>query len=239
MNATIERPLQRASSGPPLPMSEGREMFITAPEPERALRGDGRADGAARTRESILAAAQECLRELGIRRTSVEEVARRAQVARGTVYLHFSDKNTLVTAVLLHNGDEVREQLNRQLRGITSLRRQFAIAARVSVSPQSGELLAMLREREPEALALMALTHSHTWIEHSARFWAPRLRAAQKRGDLAPSVNIDEAAEWVGRVLYTASTVPSERVDPIGRPLRSIGEYVSRHLMFGLGVTDD
>jgi AcrR family transcriptional regulator len=214
-------------------------MFITAPEPERPDRADGRADSVARTRDSILSAAQECLRELGIRRTSVEEVARRAQVARGTVYLHFSDKNTLVTAVLLRNGDDVREQLNRQLRGVTSLRRQFAIAARVSVSPQSGELLAMLREREPEALALMALTDSYTWIDHSARFWAPRLRAAQKRGDLAESVNIEEAAEWVGRVLYTASTVPSERVDPTSQSIRQIGKYVSRHLMFGLGVSGD
>jgi AcrR family transcriptional regulator len=208
-------------------------VFIAAPAPQH----QEPPDSTEHTRVAILAAAHECLTERGIRRTSVEEVARRAGVARGTVYLHFSDKSTLINAVLLRNGEAVRDQLAAQLAGVTSLADQLDLAARFSVSPQRGELLVTLREREPETLALMLLTDSRSWIEQSARFWAPRLRTAHERGQLHSGVDVDAAAEWIARMLYTIATAPSERVDPASRSAQQIGEYVSQFLLFGLRCT--
>ncbi len=212
-------------------MNKIPKVFIAAPATEETA---GQATAADATRAAILTAAHECLSELGIRRTSVEAVARRAGVARGTVYLHFSDKDTLVGAVLLRNGEAVRDQLAEQLEGVTSLAEQLATSARFSVSPQRGELLVQLREREPAALALMVLTDSHSWIAQSARFWLPRLRAAQQQGQLPAALDVEAAAEWVARTLYTVSTVPSERVDLERRDGREIGEYVSQFLLSGL-----
>ncbi len=204
------------------------EVFIATPEPVDSI------PVGASTREGILAAAHELLLAVGIRRTSVEEVARRAGVSRGTVYLYFSDKNALVLAVLLRNGVVVRDMLAAQLKRARSLREQLTTAARFSVSPQRGELLITLREREPETLALMLLTDSQRWVEQSARFWAPRLRAAAKNGELPPDTDIEAAAEWVARTLYTASVVPSNRVDPATRSPKQIGAYLSRFLLAGL-----
>lgn len=49
-----------------------------------------------RTRDRIVAAAAELFSELGYRRTSLDEVARRAAVAKGTIYVHFSSKADLL-----------------------------------------------------------------------------------------------------------------------------------------------
>ena len=53
----------------------------------------------------ILAAAEEVLYEKGYHDTSIDEIAARVGVAKGTVYLHFPSKEDLVFAVFLHNFD--------------------------------------------------------------------------------------------------------------------------------------
>lgn len=48
----------------------------------------------------ILQAAEEMLSEKGYYETSIDEIAARVGVAKGTVYLHFASKEELVTAIL-------------------------------------------------------------------------------------------------------------------------------------------
>ncbi|AHC25783.1 MULTISPECIES: TetR/AcrR family transcriptional regulator [Mycobacteriaceae] len=62
--------------------------------PARALRAD-----AARNRESLLAAAEEVFAERGVD-ASIADVARRAGVAKGTVFRHFSSKEDLVASLV-------------------------------------------------------------------------------------------------------------------------------------------
>ncbi|MER7834744.1 TetR/AcrR family transcriptional regulator [Streptomyces sp. NPDC096040] len=58
--------------------------------------------------ERILAAARELLLAWGYKRVTVDEIARRARVGKGTVYLHWKTKETLFTELL-------RRELHRQL----------------------------------------------------------------------------------------------------------------------------
>ncbi|GHO49987.1 TetR/AcrR family transcriptional regulator [Ktedonospora formicarum] len=51
----------------------------------------------------ILAAAEEVLYENGYHDTSIDEIAARVGVAKGTVYLHFSSKEDLIAAVFTAN----------------------------------------------------------------------------------------------------------------------------------------
>jgi AcrR family transcriptional regulator len=57
-----------------------------------------RAETTAATRERIVAATVAAHRELGIRATSWEEIARRAGVGVGTVYRHFPSIDDLLPA---------------------------------------------------------------------------------------------------------------------------------------------
>ncbi len=60
--------------------------------------GSGGTRGENRRRARILEAATELFMRQGYRKTSVDEIARRAEVAKGTVYLHFDNK----AALLMH-----------------------------------------------------------------------------------------------------------------------------------------
>jgi AcrR family transcriptional regulator len=60
--------------------------------------------------ERVLDAAADLLVRLGYRRVTIEEVARRAGIGKGTVYLHFPTKEALFLGVLLrtHHGVQAR-----------------------------------------------------------------------------------------------------------------------------------
>ncbi len=62
-------------------------------------------------KEQILAAARKVFFEDGIRRATVDAIAARAEVAKGTVYLYFPTKETILAHLLLEGLDTLSEQL--------------------------------------------------------------------------------------------------------------------------------
>lgn len=54
----------------------------------------------AQTRESILDAAEIEMRAHGVAKTSLERIAKRAQVTRGAIYWHFEDKSALLEGMM-------------------------------------------------------------------------------------------------------------------------------------------
>ncbi len=73
-------------------------------------RGPGR-------REQILAAARSVLAERGYERTTVSQIATRAQVAQGTFYLYFPSKVALPAALALELGTEMAQATDRAAAG--------------------------------------------------------------------------------------------------------------------------
>jgi AcrR family transcriptional regulator len=65
----------------------------------RSYRSRSRATGAQRTRERIVTAVRELLREQRFHESTVEQVAERAGVSRATVYQHFRSRIDLVDAI--------------------------------------------------------------------------------------------------------------------------------------------
>ena len=52
-------------------------------------------------KQSLLAAANELFLEKGVAKTSIDDIVKRAQVAKGTFYLYFKDKGELQQALVL------------------------------------------------------------------------------------------------------------------------------------------
>ena len=65
----------------------------------RSYRSRSRSAGARETRERIVAAVRELLRERRFHESTVEQVAARAKVSRATVYQHFRSRIDLVDAI--------------------------------------------------------------------------------------------------------------------------------------------
>lgn len=75
--------------------------------PRRSLRERQRQE-----RESlILQAAEEVLVEKGYNNTSMDEIAQRVGIAKGTVYLHFPSKETLIFALLKRDVEKLQRAI--------------------------------------------------------------------------------------------------------------------------------
>src|ERR1044071_5478372 len=72
---------------------------------ERQFAAPATADG--ERAERILATARELLLAWGYKRVTVDEIARRARIGKGTVYLHWKTKEVLFTELLRHEFRDV------------------------------------------------------------------------------------------------------------------------------------
>ena len=80
-----------------------------------------RAETSAATRDRIIDAAAALYRERGVTATTIQAVAERADVARGTVANHFGSADGLLEAVLDRAAEEVEYPVPSQLDGIVAL----------------------------------------------------------------------------------------------------------------------
>lgn len=88
---------------------------LEPPVPHPRRRNTGRAQKTAARREAILAAALDEFSARGFVAARLEDVARRAGVAKGTIYLHFADKEALFQEL-------VRTMLGPLVAGLDQLR---------------------------------------------------------------------------------------------------------------------
>lgn len=100
---TVRRSAPRAATGKSAGRGKGPAPARGGGEPSRK-RPSKRALAAGERRQAILAAGLDEFTAKGFAATRLDDVARRAGVAKGTIYLHFRDKETLfremVTAAL-------------------------------------------------------------------------------------------------------------------------------------------
>jgi AcrR family transcriptional regulator len=80
------------------------------------------------TRARILDAAFTAVRDFGISRTTVEDVAQRAGLSRQTVYRYFPSKDHLVVALVLREEEKFLEGTRRAFASENDLRAAFARA---------------------------------------------------------------------------------------------------------------
>ncbi|HHU46014.1 MAG TPA: TetR/AcrR family transcriptional regulator [Actinomycetales bacterium] len=100
--------------------------------------------------EAILHAARESMMEMGLRRTSIAEIARRAGVSRPTVYRRYADINAIATEVATREFIRVLEGL-RVMPGDARAR----IVARFRIIVEtlaSGGFFLNLAETDPELI---------------------------------------------------------------------------------------
>ncbi|MGE5558254.1 MAG: TetR/AcrR family transcriptional regulator [Bacillota bacterium] len=68
-------------------------------------------DAVTTSKDKILHAARKLFAHKGFENTSVDELAEEAQVAKGTIYVHFSGKGELLFAVVRHCLEEIRQTI--------------------------------------------------------------------------------------------------------------------------------
>lgn len=78
------------------------------------------------TGERILEAALQTMLSFGIRRATVDEIARRAGVSHMTVYRRWSNKTDLVLAVLMREAQAMFSSVDAEIAALDSPRRSLS-----------------------------------------------------------------------------------------------------------------
>jgi AcrR family transcriptional regulator len=148
------------------------DQFLGASDPD---------DPAYRKRMRIADAATGLFLQHGYRKTSVDEIAKRAGVAKGTVYLYFKTKaDVLVHAVavekrrylqamqaILDNDCAPRERLRAYLQRAVTLLAEMPLTSRLMTGDR--EIMAVLDDLDPDARA----GHEAMQIDFVARLLDP------------------------------------------------------------------
>lgn len=185
----------------------------------------------ATVRDRLIDAAEVCLRAKGIRATTVSEVAETAGVSRGWLYRHFPDKVTLLGAAIVRLNEVYWSEAHAVLAQIDGLDQQIVAGIRHgrTAYDDPGALLMKLRLEEPEEFAACAGAGVQGLVPDLARFWSRYLVSARDAGEIHADTVIDEASEWVARVVISLTTVPGDTLDP-GDPAQLL-THVRRYVL--------
>ena len=187
--------------------------------------GDDEADD---TTERILAGALAQFEDFGVRRTTMEDVARRGGVSRITVYRRFSTKDALVEAVLLRECAAFFDALDAAVADLPTTDERLVEGFAFTLEfLRAHVLLSRLLATEPVEL-LPHLTLEAGQILGAAReFLADRLGREVSEGRLAP-LDVEVAGELLARLVLSFLLTP-ESVVRLDRPTDA-RDFARRHL---------
>lgn len=165
-------------------------------------------------RTRILDAAYEQFCRIGIRRSTMEDVARLAKVSRITVYRRFDTKDTLVEQVVrrefrryfdqfLIDIDQAGTAADRVVLGFVSSLRA------IRRNPLIGDLIAT----EPDLLVPSMTADGGQTLATVRQFVAGQLHREQRAGNVSDRLDTDLVAEMMVRVSASFLTIPSTVVN--------------------------
>jgi len=137
--------------------------------------------------ERILDAALEQFQSVGLRRSSMEDVARRAGLSRVTIYRRFPQKDRLLEAVLLRECRRLIGDMRAVMRPLATAEQRmvecFVFALRTA---SNHPLLTRLMAIEPEHLLPVMTLHAGPVVAIISAFMTQQIRDAQQRGEVPP-----------------------------------------------------
>ncbi|MDN5913752.1 MAG: TetR/AcrR family transcriptional regulator [Pseudonocardia sp.] len=193
-------------------MARGRGPFAGGPE---------------QARQQLVAAAEECFLDYGVRRTTMDDVARRAGVSRPTVYRYFADRDALIVEVV-----------TRRARVFGGRARDYVVGRPDFASKIVDGLVFMIRggRKDPILRVLLApdnlkttsgiLTAGNVAQRLTFELWEPVLLAAQEAGEMRPEVDPHDLCELMAD-LELVMISRGDLVDPDGPGVeKMIGDFL-------------
>jgi AcrR family transcriptional regulator len=166
--------------------------------------------------ESIVDAALEEFLVYGLRRTTVDVVARRARVSRATLYRRFRDKDALVQAVLVRECRRFFGSIAEAVDGVSTVEDRLVEGFVVGVRyARADRLLNRLLASDPEALLPYLTTQGALVVAAARDFLVWQGGSQAPIGDRTPA----GVAELFVRLAISFTLMPESAI-----PLGSDGE---------------
>jgi AcrR family transcriptional regulator len=180
--------------------------------PERRWGSNERVDDEGDARERLLNAAEVCFERFGLRRTTIDDVAREAKVSRSTVYRYFDGRGDLIVAAYMRESDAVNAKMRALMdRPGPFLDRLLKATLKSIESIRSGRYLPLMLTPDGALLASRAVTASTAFNEMTRETMRPYIEEAQRNGEIRADLDLDDLIEWNLRIAFSFAMVDSPR----------------------------
>lgn len=174
---------------------------------DKALRREPAAEYGLAT-EKILAAALSQFEDFGLRRTTIEDIARRAGISRVTIYRHFENKEALVEAVILREARTFFERLDETVERFDTTDERLVEGFAFALSEARAHvLLNRLLRTEPETFLPYLTIEGAPLLAAARGFVAEGLGREVDEGRLPP-LDVEVAAELLVRLVLSFLLTP-------------------------------
>jgi len=168
----------------------------------------------AESRRKILDSARELYIEFGLRKTSMDDVAKRTGIGRATLYRRYSDKDQLFQAVIFREVKRDLASIEKRIRGIENhldgLMEAFTMAV---LSIHGNSLLSRLLVTEPEQILPFLTSNFDKIMSFSTQFLGVQIAVAQKQGHIR-ELHANTTAEMILRLIQSLMLSPGGLIDP-------------------------
>ncbi len=144
----------------------------------------------------ILNAAYRCFEQYGIGKSTIEDIAKAADVSRPTVYRYFSGKDDIVDSICcleaLKINAEIRKSIRHDMDFATTLTEALFII--VKLARHNKYLPTAMESVTWQAKAATKSSRIHKLNRH---LWQNFMDRAAASGQLAPDIDFDEILSWL------------------------------------------
>ncbi len=187
--------------------------------------GETAPDDPKEARARLIDAAEACFDRFGVLKTTVEDVASEAHVSRATVYRYFEGRDDLILAVLLREANRFLGRLRDKISGQDNLADALVEGVLFTVhSVRNDPHLALLFTPEAAGLTTRIAGASEALFSTTAEFLRPLLSGNDA---LRPDIEVEEASEWLLRVILSLLTFPG----PVERSAAAQRRYLRAYLV--------
>lgn len=164
--------------------------------------------------ERILAGAIDQIEDFGVRRFTIDELARRLGISRVTIYRRFAKKSQLLESVLLYELNRILREIDAGVAGCETLEERLVEGFVTSLTTLRGHrLLNRLLRTEPE-LILPLLTVGGAPVIAASREFAGRFARvqAERDGTELDEELLDVLSELFARAILSFVLTPQSAV---------------------------
>ncbi|MEU6075440.1 helix-turn-helix domain-containing protein [Micromonospora sp. NPDC047074] len=190
--------------------ASGSESLLERAFTEALERADDNDEVATR----ILDAAYEQFCRMGIRRSTMEDVARRAGVSRITAYRRFATKDRLVEQVVRREFRRYFDQFLLDIQQAPTVDDRVVLGFVSALQAfRRNPLIGGLMTAEPDVLVPSMISDGGRTLATVQRFVAGQLRREQRAGNIPATADVEVVAELMTRLSCSFLVTPSHVVD--------------------------
>ncbi len=177
--------------------------------------------------DPILLAAEECFAQFGIAKTTMEDVARAANLSRATVYRRYSDRESLIMACVLRRSRLNIGPARSYIANCPTLEQKIVEGMCHNINRgRRDPLVRRLVSPEEMMLSTTLLWRSGAAVEMTYELWAPILTEAQMLGEMRKDVDIRLLCEWIAELELTHIGQDDDSPEVLDRFRRKIRQFL-------------